>query len=52
MVDKLVEECTETVEEVKLAKIALAKNENSCKCSSCTFILCYFGYLLQLMLAE
>ena len=35
MVDKLVEECTETVEEVKLAKITLAENENKCKCSSC-----------------
>ena len=36
IVDKLVEECTETVEEVKLAKIALAENENRYKCSSCT----------------
>ena len=29
VVDKLVDECTETVEEVKLAKITLAENENS-----------------------
>ena len=36
LVDKLVDECTETVEEVKLAKIALAENENSYKCISCT----------------
>ena len=36
IVDQLVEECTETVEEVKLAKIALAENENRYKCSSCT----------------
>ena len=36
LVDTLVDECTETVEEVKLAKITLAKNENSYKCSSCT----------------
>ena len=36
LVDKLVDECTETVEEVKLAKITLAKNENKYKCSSCT----------------
>ena len=35
-VDKLVDECTETVEEVKLPKITLAQNENSYKCSSCT----------------
>ena len=32
---QLIEECTETVEEVKLAKITLAENENSYKCSSC-----------------
>ena len=36
IVDKLVEECTETVEEVKLAKITLDKNENKYKCSSFT----------------
>ena len=34
--DKLVEECTETAEEVKVAKITLAENENKYKCSSCT----------------
>ena len=27
--DKLVDECNESVEETKLAKITLAKNENS-----------------------
>ena len=36
LVDELVDECTETVEEVKLAKITLAKNENSYECSSFT----------------
>ena len=36
LVDKLVDECTETVEEVKLARITLAENENNYKCSSCT----------------
>ena len=36
LVDKLVDECTEAVEEVKLARITLAENENSYKCSSCT----------------
>ena len=36
IVDKLVDECTETVEEVELAKITLAENENSYKCSFCT----------------
>ena len=34
-VDKLVDECTETIEEVKLAEITLAENKNSHKCSSC-----------------
>ena len=32
----LIEECTETVDEVRLGKIILAENESSCKCSSCT----------------
>ena len=34
LVAPLIEECAETVEEVKIAKINLAKNENenSCKC--------------------
>ena len=36
LVAPLIEECTETVEEVKLAKITLAENENIYKCSSCT----------------
>ena len=36
LVDKLVEECTETVEEIKLAKITLAEDKNKHKCSFCT----------------
>ena len=44
LIDKLVDECTETVEELKLAKIALAKNIVLAQC-----ILCYF---LHLMLVE
>ena len=39
----LIEECTETVEEVELAKITLAKNENSYKCSSCA------GYIVLML---
>ena len=35
LVDKLVDECTETVDEVKLAKITLAENESENKYSSC-----------------
>ena len=33
---KLVDECTETVQEVKLAKITLADNKSENKYSSCT----------------
>ena len=36
LADKLVEECTKTVEEVKLAKITLAEHGSRCGCSSCT----------------
>ena len=52
LLDKLVDECTETIKEAKLAKITLAKNENSYKCSFAQCTLCYFGYFLQLMLTE
>ena len=38
--DKLVEECTETVEEVKIAE-----NENTHKCSSCTLYIVLFSIL-------
>ena len=43
LVDKLVDECSETVEEVKLAKLTLAENENSYKCSSFTVYTVLFG---------
>ena len=36
LVDKLTQECTENVEEGKLAKITSAEDENKYKCSSCT----------------
>ena len=36
LVDKLVDECSETVKEVELAKITLAENESENKYSSCT----------------
>ena len=36
IVDKLVDESTETVEEVKLAKITLTENKSESKYSSCT----------------
>ena len=44
IIDKLFEECTETVEKMK-------HNENKHKCSSCTlYIVCCFQYFLQLTL--
>ena len=46
LVDKLVDECTETIEEVKLAKITLAENENSNTCSSCTVYAVLFWILM------
>ena len=51
LVDKLVDECTETVEEVKLANIIFAENENE---NSYKFIPCtvYIVYFLHLMLVE
>ena len=42
LVDKLDDECTETVQEVKLANITLAVNENSYKCSLCTVYIVLF----------
>ena len=48
LIDKLVDECTETVEEVKLTKITIAENENENKhkCSSCTMYIILFSIFL------
>ena len=49
LVDKLVEECTKTVEEVKLAKITLAeegKNKYKCSFTHCT--LCFFSTIFTI----
>ena len=35
MADKLIDECTETIEEVKLAEITPFENENSYEYNSC-----------------
>ena len=40
LVDKLIEECTETDDEVKLAKLTLAEDENRYKNTCCFCILC------------
>ena len=39
LVDKLIHECTETIEEVKLAKITFAKNENKYSSSTVHIVL-------------
>ena len=58
IVDKLIDECTETIGEVKLANITLIEfhsleNENNCKYSSCRvyllFVIVIFTILLELL---
>ena len=46
LVDKLLEERTEAVKEVKIAKIALAEEgENKHKCSSCKLYIVLFSVI-------
>ena len=40
---KLVEECTENIDKVKVAKTILAEHENMCKCS-CTLYIALLQY--------
>ena len=35
LVNKLIDKCNETIDEVKLTKITLVENENNYKCNSC-----------------
>ena len=46
--DKLVEECTENVEEEKLAKITSTENENKHKCASCTLHIVSFSIIFTI----
>ena len=48
LVDKLVDECAETVGGVKTAKITLAENENRHKCSSCTLYIVLFSIIFTI----
>ena len=48
LVDELVEEYTENVEEVKLAKITSAENENKHKRSSCTLYIVLFSVIFTI----
>ena len=47
-VEKLVEECTQNVDEVKLAKITLAENGNKYKYSSCTLYIVLFSIVFTI----
>ena len=47
-IDKLVEECTGTNNEVKLAKITLAENENKYKCSSRALYIVLFSIVFKI----
>ena len=46
LVDKLVEECTENVEEAKIAEITLTENIH--KCSSCTLYIVLFSIIVTI----
>ena len=50
LVTPLIAECTETVEEVKLAKITIAENENSYKCSFYTVYIVLMIVVPELLL--
>ena len=50
LVDKLVDECVETVEEMKIAKITLAENENKHKYNYCTPCMVLFLMLFTINL--
>ena len=45
LVNELIDECTETIDEVKLTKITPAENENNYKCNSCTVYIVLFSIL-------
>ena len=46
LTEKLVEDCNETADEVKLTKITLAENENKYKCNSCILYTVLFSIFL------
>ena len=51
LVDKLVEECTENIEETRLVEITSAKNENKHKCSSWTLYIVLFSIFFTINVA-
>ena len=45
LVNKLVEECTENIEETRLVETTSSKNENKHKCGYCTLHIVFFIFL-------
>ena len=41
LVDKLFEECSENIDEVKMAKVTLAEHQNECQCSFTLYIVLF-----------
>ena len=52
LVNKLVDECNETTDEVKLSKTALVENENNYKCNSCTVYIVLYSLLFIINVLE
>ena len=48
LVDRLIEECTENIEETRLIEKTKGKNENKQKCSSCTVYIVLFLIILTI----
>ena len=48
LVDKLIKDCTETVEEETLAKTTSAENQNKHKYSSCTLYVVLFSIIFTI----
>ena len=44
LVNKLVEECTENIEETRLVETTSSKNENKHKCGYCTLYIVFFYF--------
>ena len=49
LVDKLVQECTENIEETRLVEKTSAKNKNKHKCSSCTLYIVLLSIIIFIM---
>ena len=48
LIDKLVEECTENIEETRLVEKTSAKNKNKHKCSFCTLYIVLFSIIFTI----